>query len=153
MRYEFRKQNIWIIRIRTVQLQLRLLYFTPLIKNRFKISGYCFLLIIPPIFTPLFITRMNCFDHLNTEKFIVFYQNVFIKGFYGKHSFIVVTFVKLMIWKILLFSIEKMCLSHTSLLLHAVTLNEAIHITTATGNNAVRIYYSTNNIYRIDSLT
>lgn len=82
MRYEFRKQNIWIIRIRTVQLQLRLLYFTPLIKNRFKISGYCFLLIIPPIFTPLFITRMNYFDHLNTlGSSLFFYQNVnvFIK--------------------------------------------------------------------------
>lgn len=54
----------------------------PLIKNRFKISGYCFLLIIPPIFTPLFITRMNCFDHLNTlGSSLFFYQNVnvFIK--------------------------------------------------------------------------
>lgn len=53
-----------------------------LFKNRFKISGYCFLLIIPPIFTPLFITRMNCFDHLNTLRSShCFYQNVnvFIK--------------------------------------------------------------------------
>lgn len=84
MRYEFRKQNIELFEFELSNSNYAYYISPPLIKNRFKISGYCFLLIIPPIFTPLFLTRMNCFDHLNKLRSSLFFIKMFSsKDFMG----------------------------------------------------------------------
>lgn len=139
---------------------ITLIIFHPvnLFKNRFKISGYCFLLIIPAIFTPLFLTRMNCFDHLNTLRSSLFFLSkckcFHQKDFMGSTVLLLSLLSSWWYGRFCYFQLRKcVFLILLSFMLLRLMKLFTIHITTATGNNAVRIYYSTNNIYRIDSLT